>query len=519
MSNKKYNFGIEGQSLEDFIQRIDDLNKVDGKPICYLVNEHDKIISAGAGFGFVALINSDNVTINGSTLVTLTKNRYGLLLINTNNSKIDNFVISKNDRYGIYLRSSSKNEITKNKISSEQYSIVLEASNSNIVSQNRVGVGSVGTNSVDGIFLNASSGNEIKSNTIQNINEYGIHIIDSSSNTIDSNDITQYEEIGILLENSASNILTNNSITGKQRGESYCGIRLVSSSYNEINMSTIVLGYDYGISLGYSSSSNRIYHNTFLWNLQEASATSYSNVWDDGYPSGGNYWSDYIDTDNYKGPHQDELGKDEIYDHAYAINNFNKDRYPLVNSIHDVAVVNITLSKSIMKRGGNVDINVTVENQGFSEENFDVKIYYNEEFLDEVQVTLEGKISETVFFQWNTTQKDVPAGNYTIKANATYVRNEIDFSDNNYTDGILTIEKGECDMNNDGKVNLSDLIIVAGAFGAQYNETDGKYWHDPLSSCPTGKCLEGKPHDAKCDVNGDHIVNLSDLIGVAREFG
>jgi len=56
------------------------------------------------------------------------------------------------------------------------------------------------------------------------------------------------------------------------------------------------------------------------------------NVWDDGYPSGGNYWSDHNDTDVYSGPHQNETGPDGISDIPYEIDRDNVDYYPLMSS-------------------------------------------------------------------------------------------------------------------------------------------------------------------------------------------
>ena len=59
-----------------------------------------------------------------------------------------------------------------------------------------------------------------------------------------------------------------------------------------------------------------------------------TNVWDDGYPSGGNYWSDHVTVDNYSGINQDEPGSDGIVDEPYIfeyiLDDDNIDNYPLV---------------------------------------------------------------------------------------------------------------------------------------------------------------------------------------------
>jgi hypothetical protein len=53
------------------------------------------------------------------------------------------------------------------------------------------------------------------------------------------------------------------------------------------------------------------------------------NVWDDGYPSGGNYWSNYTGVDVKSGPNQDQPGSDGIGDSPHVIDANNKDNYPL----------------------------------------------------------------------------------------------------------------------------------------------------------------------------------------------
>lgn len=505
MKNNGYNFGIGGKSLEDFVQTIDSSNKVGTpslKPIRYLVNEIDTTVPTDSGF--VALVNSDNISVNGLGLTTLTKNSHGLLLVNTNNSRIENLTIYENGQVGIYLLNSHQNEITSSTISYHKWNCIqLVTSNNNKISQNTVGPTSF--DAAVGISLVRSSGNEIKNNTIQNINRYSVSVINSTNNVVDSNDITEYENMGIYLEGSVNNTLTNNGIKGLQL-KSYSGIYLVNSSYNEINMSTISIGWTYGIALRDLSSANKIYHNNFLWNIYHASATSYSNIWDNGYPSGGNYWGGYMDVDKYRGPYQNETGSDGIWDKNYTINDYNIDHYPLVNPIHDVAVKNMTLSKTIVKRGEIVDINVTVENQGAKKETFDVEVYYNTTLLNTTHITLESRNSTIMLFQWNTTI--VPPGNYTIKAYATPVEGEIDFADN-YINRTVTIKTGAADLNGDGHINIFDLVIVAGAFCSK-NATDGMYWHSP----PCYLC----PHDPRCDADGSGHVNILDLVQYAAAF-
>lgn len=53
------------------------------------------------------------------------------------------------------------------------------------------------------------------------------------------------------------------------------------------------------------------------------------NRWDDGYPNGGNYWSDYGGVDVMSGPNQDQVGNDGIGDTPYAIDANSLDRYPI----------------------------------------------------------------------------------------------------------------------------------------------------------------------------------------------
>jgi parallel beta-helix repeat protein len=104
-----------------------------------------------------------------------------------------------------------------------------------------------------------------------------------------------------------------------------------SSNGNTVSYNNITSNGD-GIDLYYSSANNVIYHNNFVNNTFSV-YPSYAgeNVWDNGYPSGGNYWSDYAGVDQKRGPNQNQPGSDGIGDTPYVINSNNRDRYPLTN--------------------------------------------------------------------------------------------------------------------------------------------------------------------------------------------
>jgi hypothetical protein len=85
---------------------------------------------------------------------------------------------------------------------------------------------------------------------------------------------------------------------------------------------------------------NTIYHNNFFdrYYFLAVEMGEPENYWDDGYPSGGNYWSDYIGEDNFSGPKQNIAGSDGIGDIPYKIfelegQGHNYDRYPLMSPL------------------------------------------------------------------------------------------------------------------------------------------------------------------------------------------
>ena len=174
--------------------------------------------------------------------------------------------------------------------------------------------------------------------TIENVNvsncSYGFKLHNSNRNTIVSNVVSNGEE-GIRLQSSGNNSIIRNTMI-KNTGYEYhaAGIHLIyGSSGNVINGNAMSENYC-GIRFT-SSNGTIVQHNNFVNNTYQVLGASYDNVWDDGYPSGGNYWSDYSDTDFFSGPFQNETGSDGIGDMAYTIDSNNTDNYPLMGMFSD----------------------------------------------------------------------------------------------------------------------------------------------------------------------------------------
>ena len=178
-----------------------------------------------------------------------------------------------------------------------------------------------------GILLYKSTYNNIIWNKVSN-SQSGIVLFFSNNSTISNNRITDNKFSGIYLDRSNYSILHDNTITGNRDG-----FDLRYSSDNTIRRNTITTS-SFGIDFVYSNN-NTITANSILDNnwqvIMHPSADGYANVWDDGYPSGGNYWSDYTGDDFYSGTSQNEPSSDGIGDNPYVIDASNIDHYPLMN--------------------------------------------------------------------------------------------------------------------------------------------------------------------------------------------
>jgi len=213
------------------------------------------------------VVQRDNIVVDGGGFVLQGAGEgNGISLLARSNVTIKNIGIKAFDN-GIWLCRSSNNSISGNNITDNGDAIRLhDHSNDNSISRNNI------ENNLAGIWLYGSSSyNSVSGNNIRASEEYSITLIYCLNNTVFGNNIT------------------NNN---------------------------------YGIFL-YDSSNNSICHNSLVNNTNQAYVYASKSVsaWDYGYPSGGNYWSNYpgVDADS-----------DGIGDTPYILNADNTDRYPLM---------------------------------------------------------------------------------------------------------------------------------------------------------------------------------------------
>jgi len=211
MSNNSNNFYISGKSQSHFNQTIDTSNSVDSKLIYYLVGNQSETIDIDAlNIGILVCISSTDIVVRNAT--NLTKNGFGILFFDTNNSVIQN-ITTHTINIGIFLRSSHNNTITNNTFSDNEVGIYLENSNNNTITYNTA------TYNMYGIYLDSSNDNVFTNNILSdNIN--GIDLRSSSrDNNAHDNIIFDNIEFGINgIENNGFIIDASNNWWGTTSG-------------------------------------------------------------------------------------------------------------------------------------------------------------------------------------------------------------------------------------------------------------------------------------------------------------
>lgn len=335
----------------------------------------------------LVLYNVENGTLTNNTAVTCSNGFYlylncddnvllfnfasmntadGIHLYQSHDNVLDNNTVTENEN-GIYLTWwSTGNLICNNTVSDNDYGIYLQQSNHyNLIENNNVK-----DQLYNGIYITMSDGNIITENWVEG-NGQGIAFYNADSTTVLNNVLTA-NQAGIGQTESNNNNIEENLISNNTEGGSLqtnChGIQFRRNTFTQNS---------YGINIYETTNSgNRIYHNNFI-NISFPALNKGSNTWDNGYPSGGNFWTNYSGTDYFSGTGQNESGSDGLGDTPFTGirgGTTAKDNYPLMHQyvwwVEFAPSINILmpLNNSLISSGtilyfeiwdGNYNLNIT----------------------------------------------------------------------------------------------------------------------------------------------------------------
>jgi parallel beta-helix repeat protein len=250
----------------------------------------------------------------------------GIVMSGADNNVLVNNVFSSNDVGGLLATRSDGNTIANSSFySNGGFGVILFESKDNVVNNLTV------SDNENGIQVDTlSEWNTIANSFVSSNSGDGISVQDSTNISVRDNMVVSNGRNGINLTHTLPwEVLTDNRIVRNTfSANGMNGIRLNLSDNSTIAGNNIT-NNAFGLSLE-SSDLNHIYHNEIINNTIQASDDTDTNQWDNGYPSGGNYWSDYAGFDVFSGPNQNERGRDGIGDTPYVIDPDSEDRYPLM---------------------------------------------------------------------------------------------------------------------------------------------------------------------------------------------
>jgi nitrous oxidase accessory protein len=268
-----------------------------GKSLDIVGSGADTTIIENEGGGHALNISADWVSISGITILMDADYSYeaAISLFNASWCVLTKNNVSNHYSTGILLQYSHNNVISENMVTRSWYGIQLEESDDNLIE------GNILTDDGNAILLHVSNGN-----------------------TVVSNNASANHRNGIMVKSSNNNTIADNTASSNEWGD---GIYLSQSESNKIYRNVLTFNSVHGISL-WQSSNNTVYHNRIADNTYQAYDNG-DNAWDNGYPSGGNYWGDYLEEDQMCGQDQNLPGGDGIGDLSYNISGGNnRDRYP-----------------------------------------------------------------------------------------------------------------------------------------------------------------------------------------------
>jgi len=168
-----------------------------------------------------------------------------------------------------------------------------------------------------------------------------------------------------------------------------------------------------------------------------------------------------------------------------------------LSQVHDIAVINLTISKTIVGQTYVAYINVTVENQGDFSESFNVSVFANSTLLiGSNEVILQNGSSTLKTITWDTSSFNL--GNYEVSAYVEPIPGEVDIEDNSLIGPLVTVSIPG-DMDRDFDVDIFDIIRLC----------------RPPCWIPEG-C---PPPPPELDIDSDGDLDIFDIVIACMHYG
>ena len=256
----------------------------------------------------------------------------------------------------------------------------------------------------DGILLWYASNVTIVNNTIfdvwsiyelNGVAFIGIDVEGGNSNVITGNLILN-DAVGMYFDDTQHNLIINNNIVdnASQMGLGSCGIWFWDASNNTIYHNNVLDSLPYG-----TPASNGD------WGGSPYTPNS-ANVWDDGFPAGGNYWGVQWNIGK-------EIGNTGISDSPYVMDSQNIDHYPLTQPFNSSFLANY--EQEIIPPKISI---ISPLSETYSKTNISLVFSIDEPF-NWMGYSLDGQSNVTV--NGNTTITNIAYGSHSIEiyANST----------------------------------------------------------------------------------------------------
>ncbi len=311
---------LDGAAAGDFDSHtIPPDNLVSGLPILYERNCAGLGLS-GLALGELLVANCRHVRLSN---LTFALGDVGLELAYVTDATVGPNVTVTQAATGIRAVETTALRISGAQILNTAQGILLESASSVRITGTKVSAPSLYVQPLDGIAIHVSDHVNVTGSVIRHARN-AVETEYSSNVSLASN-LFDLNLVGLNAYRSQDLIVLGNQIVDDGSGMRFLNVTRANVSQNEL-----LASFTDGMNVT-GSSGVLVDHNTFTGNANNAvDADPSGDAWDAGYPTGGNYWSNYFGADLYSGPSQNVAGSDGIGDAPYLFSVNAADRYPLM---------------------------------------------------------------------------------------------------------------------------------------------------------------------------------------------